>query len=178
MSRTPRSLSSPADTHLPSPAAFPAGARQGPGSLGGLRRLELQPPALWGGPRAGARCALAVGNPNCSTIALTPRAPFTDDTPLKPASTPQAREHIPGEHPACAARPSPNGVCAPSSAPPPSRQRRGSPPPAPAPPLLEGDLDPGKLDCRFAGEPAGASSRARPGTRRTGTPCATCCHQR
>jgi hypothetical protein len=45
MSRTPsrrRSLSAPADTRLPSPAAFPAGARQGPGSLGFLWRLELQ----------------------------------------------------------------------------------------------------------------------------------------
>ena len=80
MSRTPsrrRSLSSPADTRLPSPAAFPGGARQVPGSLGWLWRLELQHHALWGGPRAGARCALAVGNPRCSTIALTPPAPFT-----------------------------------------------------------------------------------------------------
>ena len=66
MSRTPglrRSPSSPADTRLPSPAAFPGGARQGPGFLGLLWRLELQHQALWGGPRAGARCALAVGNP-------------------------------------------------------------------------------------------------------------------
>jgi hypothetical protein len=102
MSRTPsrrRSLSSPADTRLPSPAAFPAGARQGAGSLGWLGRLELQHPALWGGSRAGARCALAVGNPNCSTIALTPVAPFTYANTLKPASTPQARQHIQGERP-------------------------------------------------------------------------------
>jgi hypothetical protein len=102
MSRTPsrrRSLSSPADTRLPSPAAFPGGARQVPGSLGWLWRLELQHPALWGGPRAGARCALAVGNPRCSTIALTPPAHFTDANTLKPASTPQAREHIQGEPP-------------------------------------------------------------------------------
>ena len=48
-----------------------------PGSLGWLWRLELQHHALWGGPRAGARCALAVGNPRCSRIALTPPAPFT-----------------------------------------------------------------------------------------------------
>ena len=97
MSRTPsrrRSLSSPADTRLPSPAAFPAGARQGPGSLGWLWRLELQHPALWGSARAGARCALAVGNPRCSTIALPPRAPFTYANTLKPAFTPQARQHI------------------------------------------------------------------------------------
>jgi hypothetical protein len=80
MSRTPglrRSPSSPADTRLPSPAAFPGGARQGPGFLGLLWRLELQHQARWGGPRAGARCALAVGNPRCSSIALTPAAPFT-----------------------------------------------------------------------------------------------------
>ncbi|MBN1205689.1 MAG: SIR2 family protein, partial [Myxococcaceae bacterium] len=66
MSRTPgrrTSLSSPADTRLPSPAAFPGGRRQGLGSLGWLGRLELQHHALWGGPRAGARCALAGGNP-------------------------------------------------------------------------------------------------------------------
>jgi hypothetical protein len=80
MSRTPgrrRSFSSPADTRQPSPAAFPRGARQGPGSLGWLWRLELQHHALWGGPRARARCALAVGCPRCSRIALTPPAPFT-----------------------------------------------------------------------------------------------------
>ena len=102
MSRTPgrrRSPSSPADTRLPSPAAFPGGRRQGPGSLGWLWRLELQHHALWGGPRAGARCALAVGNPRCSTIALTPPAPFTYANTLKPASTPQARQHIQGERP-------------------------------------------------------------------------------
>ena len=141
MSRTPsrrRSLSSPADTRQPSPAAFPGGARQGRSSLGWLWRLELQHHALWGGPRAGARCALAVGNPRCSRIALTSPAPFTYANTLKPASTPQAREHIQGERPAQQPGESPNGVCAPSSAPPPSRQRRGSPPPAPAPPLLEG----------------------------------------
>jgi hypothetical protein len=102
MSRTPglrRSPSSPADTRLPSPAAFPGGTRQGPGSLGWLWRLVLQHHALWGGARAGARCALAVGNPRCSTIALTPPAPFTYANTLKPASTPQAREHIQGERP-------------------------------------------------------------------------------
>ena len=53
--------------------------------------------------------------------------------------TSSTRTH-PGRTSCAAARPSPNGVCAPSSAPPPSRQRRGSPPPAPAPPLLEGAL--------------------------------------
>jgi hypothetical protein len=86
MSRTPgrrTSPSSPADTRLPSPAAFPGEARQGPGSLGWLERLELQRPALWGGARAGARCALAVGNPRCSTIALTPPAPFTYASTLR-----------------------------------------------------------------------------------------------
>jgi hypothetical protein len=51
--------------------------------------------------------------------------------------TSSPRTH-PGRTSCAAARPSPNGVCAPSSAPPPSRQRRGSPPPAPAPPLIEG----------------------------------------
>jgi hypothetical protein len=70
-----------------------------PGSVGWLWRLELQPPALFCGARAGARCALAVGNPRCSTIALTPAAPFTYANTLKPASTPQAREHIQGERP-------------------------------------------------------------------------------
>ena len=103
MSRTPgrrRSHSSPADAPLPSPAASPGGTLQGPGSLGWLGRLELQHHALWAGARAGARCALAVGNPRCSTIALTPPAPFTYANTLKPASTLQAREHIQGERPA------------------------------------------------------------------------------
>lgn len=90
-------------------------------------RLELQHHALFGGPRAGDRCALAVGNPRCSTIALTLPAPSRTPTPaacLHTSSTPT----LPGRTSCAAARPSPNGVCAPSSAPPPSRQRRGSPP--------------------------------------------------
>ena len=73
--------------YTPTPAAFPGGARQVPGSLGWLWRLELQHHALWGGPRAGARCALAVGNPRCSTIALTPPAPFTARQHPPPART-------------------------------------------------------------------------------------------
>jgi hypothetical protein len=44
----------------------------------------------------------------------------------------------PGRTSCAADRPSPIGVCAPSSAPPSSRQRMGSPPPAPASPLLGG----------------------------------------
>jgi hypothetical protein len=39
--------------------------------------LEPQHPAAWGGPRAGAHLAPAVGKPRCSTIARTPQAPFT-----------------------------------------------------------------------------------------------------
>ena len=39
--------------------------------------------ALWGGPRAGAGCALAVGNPRWSTGAFTPTAPFTYAKTLK-----------------------------------------------------------------------------------------------
>ena len=141
MSRTPsrrRSLSSPADTRLPSPAAFPGRTRQGPRSLGWLWRLELQHPALWGGPRAGARCALAGGNPRGSTIALSPPAPFTDANTLKPASTPQARQHFQGERPFQQPGPVQTGCALLPKAPPPSRQWRSSPPPAQAPPLLEG----------------------------------------
>jgi transcriptional regulator with XRE-family HTH domain len=99
-----------------------------PGSLGWLWRLELQHPALWGGPRAGARCALAVGNPRCSTIALTPPAPFTYANTLKPASTPQARQHFQGERPFQQPGPVQTGCALLPKAPPPSRQRRGSPP--------------------------------------------------
>jgi hypothetical protein len=39
--------------------------------------LEPQHHAAWGGPRAGARRAPAMGNPRCSKIARTPRACFT-----------------------------------------------------------------------------------------------------
>ncbi|SEL58484.1 hypothetical protein SAMN05444354_1078 [Stigmatella aurantiaca] len=80
------------------PSRFPR-----PGAAGAwlswLGLLELQHPALWGGPRSGARCALAVGNPSCSTIALTTPAPFTDANTLKPASTPPVRQHFQGERP-------------------------------------------------------------------------------
>src|SRR5262249_13872158 len=58
----------------PAQAALPSGAWQGLGPLG---CLESQHHAAWGGPRAGARLAPAVGKPRCSRIARTPRDPFT-----------------------------------------------------------------------------------------------------
>ncbi|ATB30422.1 hypothetical protein MEBOL_003883 [Melittangium boletus DSM 14713] len=45
--------------------------------------LEPQHHAAWGGPRAGAHLAPAVGKPRCSRIARTPQAPFTYATTLR-----------------------------------------------------------------------------------------------
>lgn len=82
MSRAPsrhRSLSSPADTRLSSPAAFPGGARQVPGSLGWLWRLELHASA---GGNIAAAATLVIrdrGLPLPAAVALlTPEVDLTE----------------------------------------------------------------------------------------------------
>jgi hypothetical protein len=90
----------------PSHAAhlLPQGVHAGPGGprmrcaagawLSWPWRRELQHPAAWRGPRAGASLSPAVGRPRCSTIARPPPASFTYASTLKPASTPHAGENV------------------------------------------------------------------------------------
>jgi hypothetical protein len=69
--------------HVGAPTAQPSGAHAGPcrpsheDAAGDGPRLVTQHPKFWGGPRAAANLAHAVGKPRCTRIACTPLAPFT-----------------------------------------------------------------------------------------------------
>ena len=71
-----------------------------PAALNRAPALEPQHHAARGGCRAGARLALFVGNPRCSTIARTPAAAFTARQHPPPTSTPHTGEHVHRECPA------------------------------------------------------------------------------
>src|SRR5215217_387937 len=102
MSRTPsrrRSLSSPADTRLPGPPAFPGGARRGLAVLAACGSFSFNT-TLSGAPLAQGLGAHSPWATPSAPESLSPSCTLHVRQYPPPTSTPHAREQIQGERPA------------------------------------------------------------------------------